>query len=337
MSKDTNQEIFDSSNLITFLLAWKKPLIIVTVAAAILSAIVSLIIEPKFKSTVILYPATTNSLAKALFSEDPQGKQDVLQFGEEEEAEQLIQILNSDEIREKITNKYNLLKHYEIEDDEEYKNTKLIEEYEDNISFKRTEFQSVRIDVMDKNPDTAAMIANDIASYLDSVKNRMQKERAIEAYKIIEREYSELTTKIKVITDSMSILRKKGVLNYNSQIEMLTEQYAVAILKNNVKAAKLLQQKLDTIAKYGGAYIELENQYWLNSEKSSELGFKYKEAKVDVNENMPHKFIVNKAFPAEKKSYPVRWLIVVIATLATFLLAIITIIGIENFKKFQSK
>jgi capsular polysaccharide biosynthesis protein len=55
--------------------------------------------------------------------------------------------------------------------------TEALQEYESNITFKRTEYMAVKISVLDKDPQLAADIANTIAALLDSVKNDMQKER----------------------------------------------------------------------------------------------------------------------------------------------------------------
>ena len=174
-----NKEGLNSGNLIVFFYKWRKPLLIVTIVAILASVVVSLLIENKYKSTVVLFPTTTSSISKALISEHNNGKEDVLRLGEEEEAEQMIQILNSDEIRNKIIEKYNLAAHYEIDEDVEYKFTKLQREYENNVTFNRTKFMSVEINVLDHDLDTAALIANDIAAFLDTVKNRMRKEVAI--------------------------------------------------------------------------------------------------------------------------------------------------------------
>ena len=55
----------------------------------------------------------------------------------------------------------------------------------------------------------------------------------------------------------------------------------------------------------------------------------YEQAESDANSNLSHKFIVEKAYPAEKKAYPIRWLIVVLSTFSTLLLGI-TLILIKN-------
>ena len=48
---------------------------------------------------------------------------------------------------------------------------------------------AVKISVLDKDPQMAADIANDIAELLDSTKNNMQKVRALKGFKIVEGKY----------------------------------------------------------------------------------------------------------------------------------------------------
>ena len=45
--------------------------------------------------------------------------------------------------------------------------------------------------------------------------------------------------------------------------------------------------------------------------------------RLDANQQLSHKFLVNKAVQAEKKSYPVRWMIVLMAGLGGFLIALL--------------
>jgi uncharacterized protein involved in exopolysaccharide biosynthesis len=327
----------NSGNLIVFFYKWRKPLLIVTVVAIIASVLVSLLIENKYKSTVVLFPTTTSSISKALISEHNNGKEDVLRFGEEEEAEQMIQILNSDEIRNKIIEKYNLAQHYEIDDDVDYKFTKLQREYENNVTFNRTKFMSVEINVLDHDPDTAALIANDIAAFLDTAKNRMRKEVAIQALQIVEDEYNNQLGYMQELDDSLEFIRKLGIINVRAQTERLTEQLAIAILQGKKNAIESLQIKLDTLSKYAGVFTNIQEQILLEQERVALIRSKYREAKLDAERNLQHKFIVNNAYPAEKKSYPIRWLIVVISTFASFLLTLVLILFMESVKSINFK
>jgi uncharacterized protein involved in exopolysaccharide biosynthesis len=328
---------FNSLNVLYFIYKWRKPLILVGLAAFILSSIVALTIKEKYKSTVILFPATTNSISKALLTENNVKQEDVLQFGEEEEAEQMLQILNSDEIRTKVCEKYNLMAHYGIDSTDKFKRTKLFDEYQSNISFKRTEYMSVKIEVMDGDPELASVIANDIAALHDSTKIRIQRDRALRSLKIVEQEYFQKVEDVKRGIDSMKIINSYGIYDYESQSEVTSEQYAIAMSKGDQRAMKLLEQQLKIIGEYGGAYVSLRENLYMQRKQLNLLKTKYEEVKVDATEVLPQKFIVSNAFPAEKKSYPVRWIIVVISTFATILAAIIAILLLENIKQIKTE
>jgi deoxyadenosine/deoxycytidine kinase len=107
-----------------------------------------------------------------------------MDFGEEEQAEQLVQILQSSRIKDRIIKKYDLLADYEISENDPNKYYKLNKAYYGNFSFNRTRYGSIQIDVLDKDPKKAAAMANDIVDLIDTVKNEMIRERTIPAFAI---------------------------------------------------------------------------------------------------------------------------------------------------------
>lgn len=327
---------FNSQNILFFIYQWRKQLMIVGIAAAIVSSIAAMLIRNKYESAVVIFPATTNSISKSLLN-DNYVKEDVLQFGEEEQAEQMLQILNSESIRGRIMQKYDLMNHYEIEPDSKYRRTQLSDEYESNVSFKRTKFMSVEIKVLDWDADTAALIANDIAALYDSTKLSIQRSRSGAALKIVEQEYFARIQEIEDVTDSIKKINELGLLDYKSQSENTTKQYTNAIAKGNTQAARKLEGKLNIIAKCGSRYEGFRNKSKLMHKQLIIIKTKYEQAKVDAEQALPQKFIVSNAYPAEKKSYPVRWIIVAVSTLSTLLFAIIFILLLENLKQFKSK
>jgi uncharacterized protein involved in exopolysaccharide biosynthesis len=334
MTKTGNTEKnFASINLLHIIAKYKKHLIVITLVSAILAAIFSgpSFITPLYKSTVVLYPTASNSISKAILSEKGSDK-DILEFGEDEQTEQLLQILNSNKIRDRIIEKYDLMEHYEIRPDEKYRLTKLFKTYEDNFIFKRTEYMAVKITVFDKEPQLAADMANDVARLLDSTINQMQKMVAREAFKIVEAEYLQKKEEIKAKEDSLTKLREYGVHDYESQAEMFNRQLAIEMAKGNSAGVKRLEKKLEILAKYGGAYVSLRDALEYDKKQLSELKAKYEEAKVDAEDNLPHTFIVSDAYKAEKKSYPIRWLIVLVASLSVFFLSVI-ILGLIDYTR----
>lgn len=292
-------------------------------------------IPEKFKSTVILFPAPSVSISKSLMSQNASPQSDLLRFGEEDDMERMLQVLNSEEIRDRIVSKYKLAEHYGIENDNKYKRTLLRQEYDDNIQFKKTEYMSVKIEALDRVPEMASNIANDIAALYDSTMVRMKHSRAIDAFKIVEREYGLLQGEIKSKEDSLNKLMLLGVNDYETQAERMNEALGKAIVEGKTAAAATLEQKIKTLSAYGTSYMSLRDNLYRLREQSNLLKEKLGQAKVDAQQSISEKFVVDRAFPAEKKSYPIRWIIVAVSTLSSLIIALLAIALLENIKRIK--
>jgi len=330
------EKLFSTQELIILLYKKKWLIVSISVIAAIFFVVYALLLPNYYKSEVVLYPASSSSVSQTLLSINAQSR-DILKFGEDEEVEQVQQILESEIIRNTIIQKYDLFKHYDIDLDSKYKTKLLYDTYSDNVSIKRTKYNSIKIQVLDQSPDTAALIANDISDLLDTTMNHLQKTRAIEAFNIVKREYQYLQDDIRKLNDSLTVLRNLGINDYESQAEVLNQALGQAILKGNKKAEAEINKKLAILSKYGSAYVQLSNYLEYQTEQSSILKLKYAEASVDAKQNLSHKFIISKAYPSEKPAYPIRWLIVVGGTLASFILTLLLIAFFEGRKKFINK
>jgi len=289
----TNQSYnFNSMDIIRFIFKHKWPIITITVIAAIASIIISLVITPKFKSSVIFYPKTQVAASHALTTSELIDPDDhIMNFGDEEATEQLIQTLYSEDIRFKIIDKFDLMNHYQIDADGEYPMTKLHEEYSDNVRFKRTEYMAVEIEVMDTDPQLAADIANELTELLDSTLNKMQNDVAVEILKVVKKEYNLLQSDIQEI-----------------------------------------EGKIKKVHHASPEYISLSQQLVNENKRLSQLNAKLAEARVNANQQLPRKFMVTRAYPAEKKSYPVRWVICAVSTISAFLFAVLLMLFIERYK-----
>ncbi len=331
-------EDFDSSNLVIFLYKWRKPLFIVMVIALVCSWFFSSpwFITPKFRSTVIMFPASSSSISKSLLNEQSVKGQDITAFGEDDQAEQLLQILNSNKIRDRVMHKFDLMRHYDIDSTSDVKYSNLFKEYDNNITFRRTEFMAVQISVYDKDPQVAADIANTIASLLDSAKNDMMRQRSVKGFRVVEAEYNSMKAEKDKIVDSLITLGGLGVNDVEYQSQVLNQQNAIAIMNGNRTAQAALQKKLDILGKYGGIYMALKNSLEFKTEQLILLETKYKQAKVDAEENLPQKFIVSDAYKAERKSYPMRWLIIMVSTVAALFMSIIVIMVMEKISDYNS-
>jgi uncharacterized protein involved in exopolysaccharide biosynthesis len=300
---------FNSVDLLIYI--WNKRIILAAVGflAGVASIVISLMITPMFQSRVIMFPASNASVSKDLLSQNYSGRQNVHGFGEEEQAEQLLQILNSEPIRTRIIEKYNLMEHYEIETDAKYPLTELYSRYRSNIKSRLTEYMSVEISVMDRDPEYAANMANDISDLVDTVYNNMKKERAREALRLVEHEYQEAVQNLALLRDSLNLLSRQfssGRTNSGDLLSVLSENGAMYLTMNSLVRAE--------------------------SQLVSELSLRYKEARLEAEQNLSYKFVVERAFPSEKKAYPKKSLIVIVSTLASLLFALIVLIIVDNIR-----
>ena len=304
---------FNSVDLLIYI--WKKRIIlaIVGLVAGITAIVISLTITPMFSSSVIMFPASGASVARGLMAQNYTGPQSVYGFGEEEQAEQLLQVLHSEPIRTRIIEKYNLMEHYEIDPEGKYPLTELLKQFRANINFRLTEYQSVEISVMDKDPEISASIANDISGLVDTVFSGMKKKRAINALELVEGEYREAENKLVAMEDSLNRISLQLASN----------------IKTSGDASNNL---LKAFSDYGVSYVSMIQQMRNEVGLVINMRYRYNEAKLEAQQNLPYKFVVEKAIPPEKKAYPNKSLIVIVSTFASLLFALIVLIIIDNVK-----
>lgn len=331
---DLNNE---SIKLLAKIYTWRKKLLIVTLVAGVISVAVSFIISPQYRATAIVFPSRTFSVSKLLIEQNQGAQEDYMDLGDEDDAEKLLQILNSTEIRTRIADQYDLWTNWQIEKNTVFSQHYLKLKWEDMVTFKRTNFVSIRIDVYDYVANRSADIANSIVSYADSVKFRMTREVAKQALEITSDEYHATIARINELEDSLQSIKELGVLDNKEEITAYSRSMAKAIEKGNESAQKKLQEKLDLLKKYGTAYDAIYADLKKYRLKYPIIKNKYDEALVNYNKPMPSKFIVDKATPNEKKAKPMKWLIVLISTASAFLIALLYLLITERFIELKKK
>jgi capsular polysaccharide biosynthesis protein len=334
MTKDNNTNFkFTSTDIILF--AWEKriPLAIISLIAIIISTFVSFKITELYKSTVVLYPVSAASTAKYLLTNQYSGRQTLFEFGEEEQCDQLLQILNSETIKYRIIEKYDLFNHYGINPDHKHKDFEMNKKYRSNIRFRRTKYISAVIEVYDQDPQKAADIANDIAALVDSTMDGIFKARTVAGFKAVEKEYLDEEKYISKMEDSVRVLQKLGVLDLEYQTKELTVAYYKAILEGNDKAAKIIDDKIKILEKYGASYLLLNEILETEYARMVTLKSKYIEARVDAEQILTYKYVVDEAKPADKKSYPKKSLIILQSTFSAFILAYIILLLMDIIRK----
>ena len=314
--------------LIQFIWKKKTPILIITGIAAIVSIVVSFLITPLYLSSAIVFPAASGNVS---FDAQRNVKAAAMDFGEEEQAEQLVQILQSSRIKDRIVTKYNLLADYEISENDPNKYYKLNKAYYGNFSFNRTRFGSIQIDVLDKNPKKAAAMANDIVDLIDTVKNEMIRERTIPAFEINLRKKKQMEYERDSLLTSLEELAQLGVLPNDVRA---TLYHALVDSKSPAEKAEI-QRKIDVNTKYGSVYDGLEYQRNEKIVKIEDFRVSYEQAESDANAKFNHKFVVEKAVVADRKEKPKRMIIVLVSTIGGFIFGVFFLLIQQRIKELQ--
>jgi len=298
------------------------------------SAIVSYLLPVKYKATVILFPSQNNNLSRGFYSQMSDGAKDYLAFGEDNDAEQLLQILKSDELMYILEKKFDLLNYYKLSD-KKYKDYMFKGYYNDLFIYELTEYQSLKIEVYDGNPGMAAQMANEAAHIADSLLQHITKQRAIAAFKVVKAQYDSAIAVANRLEDSMSFYRKQGILSWEFQVKEYTSGYSKAEVAGNAKAVDAISDKLKAFQDYGKGFTIIYNDLfatykWLIIARES-----YMEAKANAEGTIPALYIVDKAIPADKKTYPIRGLVVAGGTIVALFFAILILLMLKRFKTIK--
>ena len=328
------KEEISANQLILKLIKWRKTFLIITLVSALATGILVLIMPKQYKSTAVLFAARHFSVSKLVIEPNTGNQEDYMQIGDEDDVEKLIQFLSSDALKLKVANAFNLWERWKIKDTVlGYHYLKL--KWEDMVTIKRTEFNSVKVEVYDYTANGAAQIANGITDYCDTIKHEMTQAVTSKVLKIVKDEYENTILRMKELEDSLKVLRSLGVLHYKEQVKAYSKSYAKAIEKNDNAAMKRLEAKLDTLKKYGSAYQNVHDNLEKYSFKYPDIKSKYDEALVNYNTSLPVKFVVEKAKPNEYKAKPNRILLVMITVIASNVMGFVILLFREKFNKLK--
>jgi uncharacterized protein involved in exopolysaccharide biosynthesis len=326
---------FDLINLIKFTWEKRNILLLISIVAFIGSVIIAFSIKPKYKTKIILFPGSELSLSKSLVETQigSNNEKDILTFGNDNEAERLMQVLRSEQLSDHLIEKFDLLKYYNVDlSPKKYPVTTVKGILGSCIKFRRTEYNSIEVEVIDHSPQMAADLANEIANYADTIYYIITNKRAKQAYGIVADEYNSSDQHIRALTDTMNFIRSMGITDYERQSEALNKVYASALAKNDQSTMQNIEKKLDVLQKYGGKYQEIEFRLESEIKRLGHLKGKLAAAKVNYERAFSNVFVVDNAFVPEKKDSPKRIVIVFLSTIAAFALALLALIIQDSLK-----
>ena len=332
-----NNKTYDISEIFIYLWIKRKILITATVLGAILSIIVSLMLDNQYKAETYLFP--TSFIAPSTMNSHINQETDPLKIGNEDDLEKTIQILRSDVITDRIIDKYDLIRHYKIKESSNFKKTQVKTKFKSKVSYNKTTYQGLIISVLDTDPLIASGIANDISSLMDSLVLSMQVQRAQEAYSIALKTYENENAFLKILEDSLDQYRQLGVIDFHKDADRYTEAYAKSLGKNTLtpKAKEIFEQKFTLLKRYGNICTSLQRKIDYVSDNATRYHMRVAQMEQNLKQPLTHKFTISPAQPPEKKFSPKRSIIVVFSTIGIFIFSVVLLMLLDYIKEVKRK
>ncbi|TGE29191.1 GumC domain-containing protein [Hymenobacter metallicola] len=330
---------------------WKYLVAAAVGLALVISVVVSLLMPNIYKSTAVFYPTNPNTTDPDRIVSDG-GKLEL--GGRAEDLDRVITIGESQTLAELIIKQFNLHKHYKTGEAGDAADQAALDEFNSNFTIVHNDRDAIEVNFQDTDKVLAARVANAIVQNIDSINQQLtfeNRRKIIELYQgrkeFLEREYTAAHDSLLAGRRRYGIYGMENESRYLGRaiIETETKLRQAEGEGNSSKAAGLRKALRGLTQADGGNYLNLEN-YVKGTDRMATIYARfadiqgrligarnaYETAKLAISGKISSIYSVQKAFPATKKTKPVRWLIVASSVVITLALSLILITLLELYR-----
>lgn len=281
----------------------------VALAAMALSALFSspLFITPKYLSSATVYPVNLTS------------------YSTETRTDQLLQLLESNSIRDSLVKHFDLATAYEVDTTKRGGYFVLYNEFKDRVEVSKTRFESVMIEILDEDPRRARDMVLEMLEQANLLARRLQREKSHEVLAIAERAMRHERGKLDSVEVRLDVLRRDaGLLSYDNQVRELTRGL-VRMIQAGAPQARVdeVRGMIRELESRGGEFRQLTELSNLFRGNYDRLLTEYERAVNDVTKELTYTNVVVYPEVSDKKVYPVRWLIMLLSTTSALFLCFV--------------
>jgi capsule polysaccharide export protein KpsE/RkpR len=289
-----------------------KTMALVGVVSAVIAVVASspTFMPPRYMSQATVYPVNLNS------------------YSIETRTDQLLQLLQSNSIRDSLITQFDLATVYDVDTTVNGGYFALYNEFNDRVEINKTNFESVRIEIVDEDPIRARDLVNAMLKQVNLLARRLQREKSNELLVIAERSLVHARVKLDSVEARLDTLRvRDGILDYQGQVRELTKGY-MRMIQSGAPQSRIeeVQGLMKDMEEKGGEFrqlTELSNFFRANYDR---LLTEYERMVNDVTKELTYTNVVVYPEVSDKKVYPVRWLILLLTTVSAVFLSFLLLI-----------
>jgi|GEM_PF-1537893 len=278
---------------------WKK-IALAVIGSVILAGVLSLLLTPRYQAKTSFFIPFNTSYDQTV---------DNPQFGFDVEADRLLQILSSDQLKDSITLKFDMANYYKIDTTENDWRDKLSKKYEKYISAGRTNAMSIVITAETFDPQFSKEVVQYVLDLSQRMRERMLKTNSEVVAKSFEKNYLTKLAEVDSLRSKIIQLRKSTSGNtialINSQI--LWEK------GNSSNVSPEIAVELET----------LSQKYIFENKRLDELKGKYENAKIILERPIPKFYMLDKPTSHHTKTFPLIGFNITVAFLGSLIFMLV--------------
>ena len=312
-------DFFDNQRILSMI--WKRKIhfIIVGVIAILLSAIFSgpSFIRPMYKSVARIYPSNIGEMS------------------EESKTEQMLEIINSNDIKIRMFETFPINEDYNIKKDDPKYLTYMFDIYNKNVSTSKTQYETVELSVLDFYPQRACDMCDSLIHFYNQKVGQIHKAKRLEVIKILKGQLDKKHHEYDSVAVNLNKIRaESGIIDFQDQVPEVTRGYMTALANGRGSApdTKEIKQLYNNMLTSGTKAYQLERSLNYVIENIDSLQTLYDINLSEFEKIITYSHIVEYPFPADKKSYPVRWMIVMFSTISAVFLALLVFLILDYRK-----
>lgn len=314
------ESFFKNKSFLDLINRWRIHLAVIVLVSTVLGVFISspIVMTPKYKSTAFVYPVN------------------VLAYSEESTTEQMLQVFSSNDIKEKMLNAFNLDKHYNLDKNDPHFYSYFLYEFSENVSISKTEYESVNINVLDKDPKVACNMVDSLISFFDQKMAELHRQKNYEMVYIKNRELNKKRNELDSLEKKQTLLKTNyNIIDIAGQTKELTRGYMNLV--NSGKGESQAAREIDSTLKN---FKEKTEEYNHTGALIYAAGIEYNTIKNDyekhlseVQKKITYSQVVEHPIPADKKAYPVRWAVVAVTLITSLIFSLMIIAFIDSKRK----
>ena len=364
--RNNNDSAYNLLGVVRTLYRWRRPIIVVSIAAGILTAVISLFLPDYYKSTTIFLAASADQAQpEILFNKS--GVRPFV-FGSENDIDRLLTIAESSELVNFLVNKFDLYNHYKIDSNQRKAPFKVRKKFFKYYEISKTSKDAIEMSFEDKDPEFAAQVVNAARIKMDAMAQQLVKDRHLKSIGTFEQNIETKINQLNKISDTLINLRSKyQIYNTQSQTESLTSQFDQihsGFIRNKSRLAALkttkgiprdtirmiealvtamsdekdsLKSRIDLLNQ-GIPVVNLyEKQFYEANQTLSEDRERLKDIKATYNANIPSILLIEQGAVPIIKSRPRRSILVIAAGFIAFFFSILGVLLFEAYDEIDWK